>query len=336
MEFRILGPPEARDEGRQIALGGPQQRALLALLLLDANRVVSADRLVDDLWDGQPPPAARRLLQGCVARLRRALNSGEAQPLVTRPPGYLLQVRPGELDLDRFEELVAAADATLWERSPAALNEAAALLREALALWRGPALDGIPTATSQAHARRLEERRQAALETRIDIDLCLGRHAELIGELQAVVEQPLRERVWAQLMLALYGAGRRADALAAYRELRRTLVDQLGVEPNATSGSSNSAILTGADAMEVYRRARGAPSPASRGPGMAAPRTGPAGAEPWRRTGGSGRRPGSAGRLPVPAQLPAAVAAFTGRACHLDRLDACLAGTGGRTSRRRW
>ncbi|TWP47594.1 tetratricopeptide repeat protein [Lentzea tibetensis] len=288
MRFGILGPLEVWDDGRPVAVGGPQQRALLAVLLLNANHVVSADRLMSELWSDEPPPAARRLLQGCVVRLRRAL-AGERQPLVTRPPGYLLEVRPGELDADRFDELVADAEPLLGKHSAGALEQAAVLLADALALWRGPALDGIGTDTCQTHARRWDERRQAVLEDRVDVDLLRGRHAELVGELRAHVRaHPLRERPWAQLMLALHGADRQADALAAYRELRATLVDQLGVEPNATLRGIESAILAGGDAMEAYRSAHDAAAPIA------------------------------------PAQLPAMVAAFTGRDEHLEELDARL------------
>jgi DNA-binding SARP family transcriptional activator len=148
MRFRVLGPLEVWDGPRRVPVGGPQQRALLALLLLDANRVVPVDLLVADLWGERPPATARGLLQGCVAQLRRALPAGAAgPPLVTRPPGYLLRVEPGELDLDRFEELVATAGKTAAAGSPSALGDAAAQLSEALELWRGPPLGDIDVRT---------------------------------------------------------------------------------------------------------------------------------------------------------------------------------------------
>jgi DNA-binding SARP family transcriptional activator len=234
MRFRILGPLEVWDGGRRLAVGRPQQRALLAVLLLHANRVVSTDLLVSYLWDERPPAAARELVQGDVARLRRALRTNEAsgQPLQTRPPGYLLEVRPGELDYDRFEELAANAGRVAAEDSALALERAAALLHEALSLWRGPALDDVALAVCQTEAARLEERRLAVLEERVEVDLRLGRHASLVSELQTAVRtHPLRERLWAQLMTALYGVDRQADALAAYGDLRRILVEQLGIEP---------------------------------------------------------------------------------------------------------
>jgi DNA-binding SARP family transcriptional activator len=291
MRYRILGPPELLLDGRPVGVGGPQQRALLALLLLEANRVVSADRLVDQLWGERPPSTARGLLQGCVAQLRRALRAGDRQPLVTRPPGYMLEVRPGELDLARFEDLVARA-------ATATPDEASDLLHEALALWRGPFLDGVVVEACQAEAARMHERRLVALEQRVDADLLLGRHASLVGELRTQVrEHPLRERLWAQYMLALHGADRRADALAAYREVRTALVDQLGVEPGGTLQQVERAILTDADPLAAYR-----------GPTQPTPAGPPRGA---------------------PAQLPPAVPAFTGRKDQLKQLAELLPGHDG-------
>jgi DNA-binding SARP family transcriptional activator len=319
MRFGVLGPVEVWVEGRPVAVGGPQQRALLAVLLLNANRVVSLDRLAEYLWADQPPAAARGLLQGCVAGLRRVLRTGggaagqpaAGQPLVTRAPGYLLRVEPGELDLDRFEELAAAAAAA----GPA---PAAELLAEALGLWRGPALGDIDLDGCRAEVARLEERRLAVLEERIDADLRLGRYPEPIGELRVLVEaHPLRERLWAQLMVALHGADRQADALAAYRRLRRTLVEQLGVEPGGTVRDLHQAILSGADALGEYLRSRGTAPGADPGPPGPRAATGADRAVP--------AAPGPAGVV-VPAQLPAPPAAFTGRAAALKRLDELLPG----------
>ncbi len=324
MRFRILGPLEVWDDDRLLVLGGPQQRALLALLLLDANRVVSADRLVGHLWGETPPSTARGLLQGCVAQLRRTLRTGQGasarQPLLTRSPGYLVDLRPGELDLDRFTELDRAARAAVGT-GPAGWEEAASLWSEALALWRGPALDDVTLEACRTQAAALEERRLAVLEERIDADLRLGRCAGLVGELHTLVRaHPLRERLWAQLMLALYGADRQADALAAYQELRRTLVDQLGVEPGGSVRALQQAILTGADALTDYLHRRGSAVADDEGPGQRGPK----------RAGTSAHvRPIAADATPVatppgPAQLPAATAAFTGRTRHLKRLDELL------------
>jgi DNA-binding SARP family transcriptional activator len=220
--FGILGPIEVLAAGRPVALGGPQQRGLLAVLLLEANRVVSQERLVSDLWGEDPPVRARTLLHGCVAGLRRVLpDDPGGRRLLTRAPGYLLRVGPGELDADRFEQLAAAAAP---DRSPD-LDAAAATLRAALELWRGPALQDLPLESCRTAATRLDERRLAVLERRVDLDLRLGRYADPAAELAVLVrEHPLRERLWAQLMLALYGAGRQAEALAAFRRLRVTLI----------------------------------------------------------------------------------------------------------------
>jgi DNA-binding SARP family transcriptional activator len=303
MRFAILGPLEARAGGRLLSLGGPQQRALLAVLLLNANRVVSTDRLAQCLWGDQPPPSARGLLQGCVAALRRVLHTEEdgerRQPLVTRVPGYLIEVRSGELDLDRFEELAARA-------RHAAPEQAAALLHEALALWRGPALEEITGPGLRSEATHLAERRLAVLEERIDADLRMGRHAAVVAELRACVEaNPLRERMWALLMLALHGADRQVEALAVYRRLRATLIDQLGVEPGPTLRQLERAILSGADATQAHRLVPSAPT--------AAPAPEAAGPAP------------ATDAASHPAQLPASITAFTGREPDLRRLDALLA-----------
>src|SRR5262245_58874264 len=199
VEFRILGPLEVVDGGRTLPLGGPRQRALLALLLTRANRVVSRDELIDELWDDEAPDGARNALQYHVSRLRKALAPSEA--LVTREPGYMIRVAEDELDLLRFERLRASA-------RDAPPEEAARLLREALELWRGPA---------QPEIAHLDELRIAVLEQRIDADLESGRNADLVAELEPLVrEHPLRERLRGQLMLALYRSGRQAEALDVY------------------------------------------------------------------------------------------------------------------------
>jgi DNA-binding SARP family transcriptional activator len=209
LEFRILGPLEVLEDGRTLALGGQKQRALLALLLLDAGRVVSVDRIVDALWGERPPRTAPTSLQNFVSRLRKALGT---DILVTRPPGYLLRIEPEQLDLERFRMLVEAA-----KKSPA--QERAAKLRQALSLWRGPPLaDFALDEFAQPEIGRLEDLRLAALEERIDAELDVAAHAgrvvELVGELEVLIaEQPHRERLRAQLMLALYRSGRQADAL---------------------------------------------------------------------------------------------------------------------------
>ena len=211
MEFRILGPLEAWDGGRAVTLGGPKPRALLAVLLLHANEVVPADRLIDELWGKDSPEDAAAALRVNVSRLRKALPQ---DVLTTRSPGYVLRVEPDALDLHRFERLVDEGRSLLARGLAADGSER---LREALSLWRGPPLvDFAYESFAQAAIARLEEIRLAALELRIDADLALGRHDELVGELEALVaEHPLRERLRGYLMTALYRSGRQAEALDA-------------------------------------------------------------------------------------------------------------------------
>jgi lactate 2-monooxygenase len=223
LDFRILGPIQARDNGRALSLGGSKRRAVLAILLLHANEVVTVDRLVDDLWADHPPQNAVAAIHNHVSRLRKIVG---ADVIVTRQGGYSLKVNPAAIDLHRFEQL--AAEAELANSVTRATR-----LREALELWRGPALADLtlePFASSEA--ARLEEARFATLESRIDADLALGRHRELVGELtQLVATNPLRERLRGQLIVALYRAGRQAEALAVYRDARRVLSEELGLEP---------------------------------------------------------------------------------------------------------
>ena len=219
MEFRILGPLEVDREGTALALGGVRPRALLAILLLNANQVVSVDRLVDDVWDGRPPESAVHAVQVYVSQLRSALAE-DGTRIATRAPGYVLSVAAEELDLHRFERLLSAGRDALAAGRAA---DAASSFREALALWRGPALADFGfEAFAQTPVARLEELRLVAQEERIEADLALGHHADLIGELEGLVaEHPLRERLRGQLMLALYRSGRQAEALQAYQDAAR-------------------------------------------------------------------------------------------------------------------
>lgn len=238
MDFRILGPLEVGDGDAVPSLGGAKQRALLAVLLLSANQVVSTDRLIEDLWAGRAPQSGRAALQVRISQLRKALGAAGAQ-LVTRPPGYVLQIDPEQIDSHRFERLLAAADG-----APPEL--AAVTLREALSLWRGPALADLAYESfAQGAVRRLEELRVAALEKRIWADLALGRHSDLVGELETLVaEHPLQERLQGQLMLALYRSGRQVDALSAYRGFSERLRDQLGLDPGSALLELERQILT--------------------------------------------------------------------------------------------
>jgi DNA-binding SARP family transcriptional activator len=224
MEFRILGPLEVVHDGRPVRLDRRRLRALLAFLLLHANELVSADRLIDEVWGPEPPKTAGASLQNYISRLRKAIG---AEFIVSQTAGYLLQVDPERFDLARFERLTAEAHG-------ADPRERAEKLRAALSLWRGPALEDLAFEPfAQEEARRLGEARLAALEERIDAELALGRGGDLVGELEELVEEhPLRERFRAQLMHALYRAGRQADALAAYQEARRVLQDELGLDPS--------------------------------------------------------------------------------------------------------
>jgi len=229
VEFGILGSVEVRRDGRAVTIGGAKQRALLAVLLLHANDVVSRDRLIDAVWGDAPPPSAHQSLDSYVSRLRRALG---AERLVRRPPGYLLVVEPGELDLDRFGDLVSEGRQAAVEGDHAAT---AKRLRAALSLWRGPALaDLVYEPFAVDAASELEEHRLAALEDRIEADLECGGGADLVGELQSLArEHPFRERLLGQQMLALYRSGRQAEALAVYQEGRRRLAGELGLEPGS-------------------------------------------------------------------------------------------------------
>ena len=249
MQFRILGALEVDDDGRTVAVGGAKPRALLATLLLHANDVVSVDRLTDALWGDEPPETAKNALQVHVSQLRKALGNDVVE---RRGSGYVIEVDSADLDLIRFQELCAEARSL----PPA---EGAERLRSALALWRGePEFDRV----------RLEELRLAALEDRIDLDLELGRHTEVIAELQGLVDaEPLRERPRAQLMLALYRSGRQADALAEFARARETLVDELGVEPGPELQRLQRAVLE----QDPSMAAPAAPRPVSRLPAPPTP-----------------------------------------------------------------
>ena len=232
MEFRILGPLEVRDKERVLELGGAKQRAVLALLLLRANEVVALDRLIDGIWGERPPDTAAAAVHGSVSRLRKVLepNGAPYQVIRTQAPGYVFAAGPEVVDRYRFERLAAEGKTALDDGDAA---RSADLLREALALWRGPALEDIAfTIADRTELDRLDEEWISAVEERIDADLVLGRHALLVPELEALVARhPLRERLRGQLMVALYGAGRQADALETYRDASRLLDDELGIAP---------------------------------------------------------------------------------------------------------
>jgi DNA-binding SARP family transcriptional activator len=254
MQFRLLGPVEVWDGDERISLGGAKQRALLALLLLNANRTVRRAQVIDWLWDREPPRTAGDLVHEYVSRLRRALRSCRGaepslQRLRTQASGYLLEVAPDELDLDRFERLVDQAHQGM---AAGDLELATGMLRQALGLWRSSALANLPTSLAvDTESARLEEARLVALEERLEVDLRLGRHAQLVGELQTLVASyPDREPLRRQLMLALYRSGRRAKALTVYRDTRQMLVEELGLEPSPALEQLERAILRADPALE--------------------------------------------------------------------------------------
>ena len=255
LEFRILGPLEVVDENGPVRLGGAKQRAILAVLLLSANRVVSIDRLADDLYAGATPVTALKQVQRHVSDLRKLIG---ASAIETRPPGYLLRVAAEELDLALFERLAEEANDALVDGNA---QRAADLLRRALELWRGtPLADLAYESFARAPIERLEEMRLSALQLRIEAELEIGRHADVVAELEQLVgEYPVREGLWAQLMLALYRSGRQADALAAYRAARETLVVELGIAPTPALQELERAILAQDVSLDAAPAAKSRP-----------------------------------------------------------------------------
>jgi DNA-binding SARP family transcriptional activator len=239
-EFRLLGPLEAVVEGNPVQLAAAKPRALLALLLLHRNQVVSTERLIDELWADEPPARATKTLQVYISQLRKALGP---ERLVTRPPGYLLRVEPGELDLERFEQLAADARKRLTDGDATGARDE---LREALDLWRGP---------PEGPAARLEDLRLSAREDWLHASLESGEAARVIPELEELVaSQPLRERPRELLMLALYRSGRQADALELFRRTRELFVDELGIEPSAALRELEGAMLRQEPALQLRAR----------------------------------------------------------------------------------
>jgi len=291
VRFAVLGTLRAM-AGDEPAVLPPRERIVLATLLLNVGQVVSVPALATAIWDADPPSSARNTIQGQVKRLRQALGP-ESGRIVTRSPGYLIEVKPGELDLWDFtglrERAAEAAAAGAWD-------QAAGLLRDALALWSGDPLSDVPSAYLQrTEVPRLAELRLEALVARIDADLCLGRHGAVAGELRRLVAgHPFRERFWEQLMLALYRDGRQGEALAAYRQARKTLGSELGVDPGPRLQELHNQVLTGDPALGITAAATTRPGP----------------------------EPG------VPRQLPSSITHFAGRAGELAALDGLLHGAG--------
>jgi DNA-binding SARP family transcriptional activator len=259
LEFRILGPLEVVAEDGPIGLAGPKQRATLAILLLNANRVVSVEQLADDLYSGAAPVTAVTQVQRQISELRKALGSASA--IETRSPGYLIRLSAGQLDLDSFQRRAEEAGRALARGDPQSASD---LVRNALDLWRGaPLADFAYESFAQTSIQRLEELRLAAVEQRIDAELALGRHAELVGELQELVaEHPLQERLRGQLMLALYRSGRQADALDVYRATREALVEELAIEPTPALRQLERSILAQESSLDLDRAAASPTYPA--------------------------------------------------------------------------
>jgi serine/threonine protein kinase/DNA-binding SARP family transcriptional activator len=255
MEFLILGPLEVSDDGRKLALGGPKQRAVLAHLILRANRLVAADLLIDGLWGDEPPESARNTLQTYVYRLRKVLGDGR---LEGRDGGYVLAAAPGEIDAARFEALVNQGKAQVASDPSAA----AATLSDALSLWRADALADVTEEPSlRGEAARLEELRLSATEHRVSAEIAMGGHSTVVPELELLTARyPLRERMWANLMLALYRSGRQAEALSTFERARQVLADELGADPSPELQRLHERILDGDPALGTP--ARGAPEPA--------------------------------------------------------------------------
>lgn len=299
VHFRILGPLEAGTAQCPARIPAGRQEVIMAALLLDANRMVSTDYLVDLIWDEEPPDTARTQVQICVSRLRKVLaGAGVAAAIASRPPGYLLQIAPGTLDLSVFNRQVAEARVLVKEGRVA---EAAELLRAASRLWRGPCMSGIPSEALRTKALRLDEDRLNAIETYLDLELGLGRHHQLVGEIGSLMhEHPLRERLRGQYMLALYRAGRQAEALEAYQAGRALLIEELGLEPGEELHLLEEAILAGDPRLRVESEQLGGP--------VAVRHEDPA----------ASYRPG------VPRQLPATTADFVGGEQLVDAVRAVL------------
>ncbi|MFC7615787.1 BTAD domain-containing putative transcriptional regulator [Actinokineospora soli] len=295
--FRILGTVEVEGPHGRVPIPPGRQQVVLASLLLEANQVVSTEYLVDTLWDDRPPGTARTQVQICVSRLRKSLSdAGVDAPITTRPPGYLMRVDLDLVDVHLFTRQVVRAR-ELARADQAA--EAAALLRSAVGLWRGPCLSGLANRGLRTRALRLDEERLAAVEACLDLELGLGRHSQLVGEISTLVrDHPLRERLRAQLMLALYRSGRQAEALDAYREGRDLLIDELGLEPGEELRALEAAILAGEPTLVPERPAAVAEAPAP------------------------------SPRPQVPRQLPADTADFVGDDTLLREAESVLVGGG--------
>ncbi|MEV7602175.1 BTAD domain-containing putative transcriptional regulator [Kitasatospora sp. NPDC089797] len=329
MLLRLLGSVELLHEKRSLDLGGPRQRVVLAMLGLNLDRTVSTEQLIDAVWGDAPPTTARGQVQVAVSTLRKRLaQAGRPEAIVTRSPGYALALEPAQVDSLEFERLVARAR----EESVAGRTEQAAeTMREALALWRGPALDGVPGELAQRAATHLDDRRLTVLEERVRLDLLLGRHGELSAELASLTARhPLRERLHGHLMLALYRSGRQADALEAFQRARRALVEEIGIEPGQELRDLERAILHQSAELDLPVRRDGHARPADGPAAGAAPgHRSPAPPAPAGPPHPAAARPIPPTPPPVPTetgfrltprQLPASISDFIGRRHQLDEI----------------
>jgi DNA-binding SARP family transcriptional activator/tetratricopeptide (TPR) repeat protein len=300
MEFRLLGPVEIVIDQQPEAVAAARQEIVLVMLLLQAEHVVSVDRLIDGLWADHPPRTAKSQVMITISALRRRLGQ---DIIVTQPPGYCIQVQAGDIDLNRFNDLTAAGGAAAG-RQPA---EAVRLLRQALGLWRGPAMEGVASEVVRAAATQLNERRIAVWHDCLDLELALGEHVAVTGELAGLVAgYPLDERFRGQLILALYRSGRQADALEAFRTGRDILRAELGLDPGEELRQLEEAILTRNPRIDLPRSGR---------PGVLA--------------GSAGGLAGPGGGLPAPRQLPRTITSFVGREQVLAQITGLLSGPGG-------
>jgi len=301
-QFGLLGPLLVRRGEGTVPIPAGKQRVLLAALLLSPGRALPPDELADLLWEAGPPPSARGTIHNYVKRLRQALDDAGRTLVTTQADGYLLRIPPGEVDMARFEMVLAGARQALHAGR---CEQAARELRDALSLWRGQPLADVPCDRLVVrHGPRLEELRWQALEARIEADLRCGRPSDVLPELRALVAaEPLRERVHGLLMLALYGDGRQSDALAAFRDARRVLIDEVGVEPGPALRRLHQQILDGDPALGALAAVTAPPPQAAASPAPPAP-------------------------LVVPRQLPPATTHFIGREPQLSQLDAVAAAAG--------
>jgi DNA-binding SARP family transcriptional activator/tetratricopeptide (TPR) repeat protein len=303
MRLRLLGPLELIADGRSLDIGGPRQRVILAMLGLNVNRVTLVEHLIDAVWDMSPPSTARAQIQAGISALRKLFgDAGQPDAIKTSPSGYLLEISASELDSEEFTGLVAAARRQVEARNAAA---AAATLRNALSLWRGPALAGLQSGPVRRGAALLEAGRLKAIEERVQLDLALGRHEEISGELASLVDAyPLRERLYGFLMLALYRSGRQAEALEVRRRVRAVLVEELGIEPGQELQDLERAILNRDPTLDL----RVSAPPTS----VAEERSAVARAVVEQPV--------------VPRQLPGSIDDFTGREAHIARIRSILSG----------